>query len=86
MILKRISWKLDNNYDHEKEYKKISKVGAKTAMAICGEVGDTEYFRDMIKMDMELYRMKEFISIIKWFLIVKFLASAVRNSRENWKK
>ena len=55
-------------------------------MAICGEVGDTEYFRDMIKMDMELYRMKEFISNIKRFLIVKFPTLAVKNSREIRKK
>ena len=45
-------------------------------MAICGEVGDTEYFRDMMKMDMELYRMKAFILNIEWFVNVKLPTSA----------
>ena len=44
---------------YQQEYDKISQVGNKVAMAICGEVGDTEYFREMIKMDMKLYEMKE---------------------------
>jgi len=43
---------------YQQEYDKIFSIGKKTAMAVCGEVGDTTFFQEMISKNIALYEIR----------------------------
>merc|ERR1712228_198835 len=43
---------------YQQEYDKIFSIGKKTAMAVCGEVGDTTFFQEIISKNIALYEIR----------------------------
>merc|ERR1712128_300022 len=43
---------------YQQELDKIHKIGKKTAMAVCGEVGDTNFFTESISKNIALYEIR----------------------------
>lgn len=43
---------------YQQSYDKIYPIGKKTAMAVCGEVGDTNFFQESIAKNIALYEMR----------------------------